>query len=194
MSSERSKSVDKGQPPTEFSTLMLLLRAACMLHAKMPESNSEVSISTADEFGVDLLDDPLLAPLEALAGILVQHGEVIAASYTLEAGGVIFTTSDTLTDRLVEDPVKGLVKGLVKDPVEDSDVPDSVVPGSFMRDKVNTNDSSNLPSTFVITTNSYESATQAAKASNPHNLRVMKGGKDLWREFKDHEYRWIYAL
>jgi hypothetical protein len=51
-----------------------------MLHAKMPESNSEVSISTADEFGVDLLDDPLLAPLEALAGILVQHGEVIAAS------------------------------------------------------------------------------------------------------------------
>jgi hypothetical protein len=190
MSSERSKSVDKGQPPTEFSTLMLLLRAACMLHAKMPQSNPEVSISTADEFGVDLLDDPLLAPLEALAGILVQHGEVIAASYTLEAGGVIFTTSDTLTEGLVEDPVKGLVK----DPVEDSDVPDSVVPGSFMRDKVNAKDSSNLPSTFVITTNSYESATQAAKASNPHNLRVMKGGKDLWREFKDHEYRWIYAL
>ena len=88
----------------------------------MPEPNSEVSISTADEFGVDLLDDLLLAPLEALAGILVQHGEVIAASYTLEAGGVIFTTSDTLTDGLVEDPVKGLVK----DPVEDSNVPDSV--------------------------------------------------------------------
>ena len=182
MSSEWSKSVDKGQSLTEFSTLMLLLHTACMLHAKMPESNSEVSISTADEFGVDLLDDPLLAPLEVLAGILVQHGEVIVASYTLEAGRVIFMTSDTLTDGLVEDPVK------------DSDVPDSIVPGSFMRDKVNTNDSSNLPSTFVITTNSYESATQAVKASNPHNLRVMKGGKDLWREFKDHEYRWIYAL
>jgi hypothetical protein len=137
----------------------------------MLQSNGEVSISTAELFGVDDLDDLLLAPLEAMAGILVQHGEVLAASYTLEAGRVIFMASDTLTEV----------------PIEDSDVPDSIIPENF-REKVNTNDSGPPCPNFVITTNSYEPTTQEVKTSNPHNLRIMEGGKDLWHKFKDHKY------
>jgi hypothetical protein len=163
---------DKGQQPTEFSTLILLLRTTCMLKAK---PNGEISIHNPEPFGVDLLDDLLLAPLEALAGILVQHGEVIAAGYT-EAGAVIISSTSVQDSGVAE-----------------SDVPDAVLPENFM--KVNKNDSSNLYSNFVVTTNSYEPKTQGAKASNPHNLRVMEGGEDLWCEFRGpDQYRWVYAL
>lgn len=61
-----------------------------MLNANsMSQSNAEVSISTAELFGVDERDDPLLAPLEAMGSTLFQHGEVMVASYTLKAGRVL---------------------------------------------------------------------------------------------------------
>ena len=180
MSSEQSKSEDK---PAEFSTLMLLLRAACTLNAG---SNAEVSISTqaTESFGAQEIHDPLLAPLEALAAILVQHGEVIAASYTLEAGAVIVADSGTLAPK---DSVVANTDTLTLK--QESNIPDGVVPARL---KVNADDSGHPSCNYIITTNSYWE-TQGAKASNPHNLRVMDGGKDLWREFKD-EYHWIYAL
>jgi hypothetical protein len=146
----------------------------------------EVSISTqaTESFGVHKIHDPLLAPLEALAAILVQHSEVIAASYTLEAGAVIVVDLDTLApkDSVVANPDTVTSK-------QESDIPDSVIPAQL---KVNTNDLGHLSCNYIITTNSYRE-TQGAKASDPHNLRVMDGGKDLWCKFKD-EYHWIYAL
>ena len=179
-----SECSDQGQQPlaTEFSTLMLLLRAACTLNARHSPSHAEISISNAEPFGVDQLDDPLLAPSEALAGILVQHGEVIAASYTPEAGGVVFTNSDTLTPK----PPKPID---VSD-VPESDVSDNVIPENFL----NTKDASLLSPSFVVTTNSYAQETQGAKDSNPNGIRILEDGTDLWREFKDGPYRWMYAL
>ena len=211
MSSQQSKSEDKGQQPTEFSTLMLLLRAACVFNAG---SNAEVcliSTQATESFGVPEIDDPLLAPLEALAAILVQHSEVIAASYTVEAGAVIaanlciLTARDSVVmnpdpltpkDSIVANPDPSTPKdSIVTKPdttltsEQESDIPDSAVP---QRLKVNANNLGHLSCKYIITTNSYR-GTQDAKASNPHNLRVMNGGKDLWREFKDG-YHWLYAL
>ena len=211
MSSQQSKSDDPGQKLTEFSTLMLLLRAACALNAGSAEEVSMISTPGAGSFGVSEIDDPLLAPLEAMAAILVQHGEVIAASYTVEAGAVVVANSCTLAakDSVIMNPDPLTPKDSVvanPDPltptdsvltnpdttltsIQDSDVPDSVVPARL---KVNTYDLGHPSCNYIVTTNSYRE-TQGGKASNPHNLRVMNGGQDLWREFKDG-YHWIYAL
>lgn len=130
------------------------------------------------------IHDPLLAPLEALAAILVQHGEVIAASYTLEAGAVIVADSDTLIgkDSIIADPDTLTSK-------QDSDIPDSVAPS---RMKVKVDDSGHPLCQFIVIRNSYPE-TQGAQSSNPHNLRVVDGGTDLLCEFKG-SYHWIYVM
>ena len=67
MSSQQSKSEDKGQQPTEFSTLMLLLQAACVFNASSNAEVCMISTQATESFEVPKIDDPLLAPLEALA-------------------------------------------------------------------------------------------------------------------------------
>jgi hypothetical protein len=57
---------------------------------------------------------------------------------------------------------------------------------------VSANDLGHLSCNYIVMTNSYQE-TQGGKASNPHNLRVINGGQDLWCEFKDG-YCWLYAL
>ena len=150
MSSQQSKSDDPGQKLTEFSTLMLLLRAACALNAGSAEEVSMISTPGVGSFGVSEIDDPLLAPLEAMAAILVQHGEVIVASYTVEAGAVVVVNLCTLAakDSVIMNPDPLTPKDSVvanPDPltpkdsvltnpdttltsIQDSNIPDSIVP------------------------------------------------------------------
>jgi hypothetical protein len=109
-----------------------------------------ISTQATESFRVPKIDDPLLAPLEALAAILVQHIEVIVASYTVEAGAVIaadlciltakdnvFMNPDPLTpkDSIIANPDPLTPKdSVVTKPdttltsEQESDIPDSAVP------------------------------------------------------------------
>jgi hypothetical protein len=85
---------------------------------------------------VPKIDDPLLAPLEAMAAILVQHSEVIVAGYTVEAGAVVIADLCTLAAKasIIMNPDPLTPKdSVVVNPdttltsIQDSDVPDSIV-------------------------------------------------------------------
>ena len=114
-----------------------------------------------------------LSPLEAMAAILVQHGEVIAVCYT-EAGTI--AAADSYAANL--------------NSVLESDIPDSTVPINLFQPKVNHAHKVYSPE-FAATTNSTK--VKEYQGKNPHNLRVIKSGVDLWHGFKDR-YWWAYAL
>ena len=184
-----------GEQPTEFSTLTLLLCSVCLLNTKM--QTAEASIPGIEGFRVGPLDDPFFTPLEALAAILVQHGEVIATSYALETGRIVFMDPDTTSSNAarhsyVED------SNIQGSNIPDSDVPDNVIPREFMERKVKTSFLKQLPSNFVATTNSskstYNFQADSTVIRNNYNLRVMECGQDLWQDFKNHKYWWAYAL
>ena len=120
--SPESASTSDEQPPIEFSTLMRLLHAASIINAKRMDGEVSIPRTALGEGQAEEEEDKAtFTPLEAMAAILVQHGEVIATSYTSKIGAVVVTDSDTATSNAVKE----------------SDVPDSILPAEFLAEKVN---------------------------------------------------------
>jgi hypothetical protein len=161
------------QPPIEFSTLMILLRAASIINAKKTDGEVSIPRAVLGEGQAEEENKGTFTSLEAMAAILVQHGEVIATSYISELGAVVVTDSETA----------------ISNAVKESDIPDSVLPAEFLTEKVNHGPGVHSPQ-YVITTNSTKCI--AFQGSNPHNLRVAKGGADLWHNYQNG-YQWAYA-
>jgi hypothetical protein len=185
---EGTDKLDKAPPePTEFSTLMLLLRAASLFNAK--KWNGEVSTPTlaACQESECSRSEVVLAPLEALAAILVQHGEVIAVSYMSDTNAVVSTDSHT-ADSHTSDSHTAVST------TADSDVPDAIVPATLL--KVNSEVTEIYPAQFSAVTNSTTTLDSQVTDPqvNPHDLKIIDHGEDLWANFKGQSFRWAYAL
>jgi hypothetical protein len=171
---QTSPDPDEDQPPIEFSTLMILLRAASIINAKKMDWQVSIPRAVLGEGQAEEENKVSFTSLEAMVAILVQHGEVITTSYISELGTVVVTDSDTTTSNAVKE----------------SDIPDSILPAEFLAEKVNHGPGVHSPQ-YVVTTNSTKPIV--FQVSNPHNLRVAKGGTDLWHNYQNG-YQWAYAM
>jgi hypothetical protein len=165
--------------PNEFSVIMLLIRIASIINAS--SSDGDIAIAGVDSrhHSPDNLTDKTsrvhLTTLEASAAILVQGGEVIAAAYTPDSGAVLITDAATANiqselDMATDHPV----------PVDTDNV-------------ILVESESRLYPLNITAISNPETEPQAPSPQNPHNLRVVEEGKNLWMEFKDG-YKWACAL
>ena len=169
-----------GMPePNEFSVIMLLIRTASIINASSTDGDIVITGVDPEPHLPDNLTDKTsrvhLTTLEASAAILVQGGEVIAAAYTPDSGAVL------ITDAAVANIKSEL------DMAADHSVPvdtDNVI--------LVESESRLYPLNITAISNP-ETEPQAPAPHNPHNLRVVEPGQNLWKEFKDG-YKWAYVL
>ena len=170
-----------GMPePNEFSVIMMLIRTASIINAS--STDGDIVITGVDpeppRLPDTLMDKTLrvhLTTLEASAAILVQGGEVIAAAYTPDSGAVLITDAAAAnikseSDMAADHPV----------PVDTDNV-------------ILVESESRLYPLNITAISNPEMEPQAPAAHNPHNLRVVEPGQNLWKEFKDG-YEWAYVL
>ena len=155
--------------PPEFSTVMLLLHATCILNAQKSDSKSEVftsKIRGCEERSHNVS----LAPLEALAAILVQHAEVIAVSY--------ISPTATVVSMHFQDPIS----------IDGSNIPDSILP-NLISTKVNPLE----PMIYLLGFSAVTNSTELPEHQVNHSLSIVGRGKNLWVGLYGH-YRWAYVL
>jgi hypothetical protein len=148
----------------EFSVIMLLLRVACRLKAPEEDLTIHAQLIPQARGNTEELSDMSvhLTPLEASAGILVQHGDVIATTYADTIGTVIVTDSTSAINSDTDTPI----------PLQSQSA------SKLYR--------LNNPNPTTISEGSQPHR-------NPHNLRVLQPGRDLWSALKGN-YKWMYAL
>jgi hypothetical protein len=155
---------------TPFSQLTYLLHMITLLNADydLQSSFEPGGISYNDDATSDS-DSVGLAPLEAMAAILVQDHEVVAACYTSDRVSIVASTTNL-----------------------------NAFPATDVDDGVDVDRPSSLDKLHCLQLAAHANPDFAhpgrLDTNNLHNLQIEIKGEDLWRDVQDSERGWHYAF